>query len=72
LWLLVIGRAPQPHPISGAIESNWVHRESARTHAEYRHSDTAFTRDVDVLPAGQRLQNWGASCGVGYQGTVTP
>lgn len=30
-----------------------------------------FTRDVDVLPAGYRLENWGASCGVGYQGTVT-
>lgn len=40
--------------------------------AEYRHSDTAsFTRDVDVLPEGHRLQNWGATCGVGYQGTVT-
>jgi hypothetical protein len=40
--------------------------------AEYRHSDTpSFTRDVDVLPEGHRLENWGASCGVGYQGTVT-
>jgi hypothetical protein len=40
--------------------------------ADYRHSDNArFTRDVDVLPEGQRLENWGASCGVGYQGTVT-
>jgi hypothetical protein len=39
--------------------------------AEYRHSDTAsFTRDVDVLPEGYRLENWGASCGVGHQGTV--
>lgn len=41
--------------------------------AEYRYSPTAdFTRDdVDVLPAGYRLQNQGASCGVGHQGTVT-
>ncbi len=39
--------------------------------AEYRHSDTAsFTRDVDVLPEGQRLENWGATCAVGQQGTV--
>lgn len=39
--------------------------------AEYRHSDTAsFTRDVDVLPEGYRLQNWGANCAVGHQGTV--
>nr|WP_246584984.1 hypothetical protein [[Mycobacterium] fortunisiensis] len=40
--------------------------------AAYRHSDTAsFTRDVDVLPEGHRLENWGASCRVGRQGTVT-
>lgn len=41
--------------------------------AEYRHSPTpTFTREgVDVLPAGYRLENWGASCGVGHQGTVT-
>lgn len=40
--------------------------------AAYRHSNTAsFTREVDVLPEGHRLENWGASCGVGYQGTVT-
>jgi len=39
--------------------------------AEYKHADTPFfTRDVDVLPEGYRLQNWGASCGVGHQGTV--
>jgi hypothetical protein len=39
--------------------------------ADYRHSDTAsFTRDVDVLPEGHRLENWGASCGVDHQGTV--
>jgi hypothetical protein len=40
--------------------------------AVYRGSNTAtFTRDVDVLPEGYRLENWGASCGVGHQGTVT-
>lgn len=40
--------------------------------ATYRHSDTqSFTRDVDVLPEGHRLENWGATCGVGHQGTVT-
>lgn len=39
---------------------------------EYVASDTAtFTRDVDVLPAGYQLVNGGASCHVGYQGTVT-
>ncbi|MGA5538884.1 hypothetical protein [Mycolicibacterium nivoides] len=26
--------------------------------------------DVDVLPVGHRLENWGASCGIGEQGTV--
>lgn len=40
--------------------------------AAYDRSDTLrFTRDVDVLPEGQRLENWGAVCGVGHQGTVT-
>lgn len=40
--------------------------------ATYRFSDSpTFTRDVDILPAGRRLENWGASCGVGHQGTVT-
>lgn len=40
--------------------------------AGYRHADTAtFTRDVDVLPEGYRLENWGSTCGVGHQGTVT-
>ena len=40
--------------------------------AEYRYSPTpTFTQEgVDVLPAGHRLENWGASCGVGHQGTV--
>lgn len=39
--------------------------------AEYRHSDTAsFTRDVDVLPVGRRLDNRGAACAVTSQDTV--
>jgi hypothetical protein len=39
--------------------------------AQYRHSDIAsFVRDVDVLPAGQRLENWGASCAVVRDGAV--
>jgi hypothetical protein len=40
--------------------------------ATYRHADEAsFTRDVDVLPEGHRLENWGATCGLDHQGTVT-
>lgn len=40
--------------------------------ASYRYSGTAsFTRDVDVLPVGYRLENWGASCGVVDADTVT-
>ena len=39
--------------------------------ADYVHSDTpTFTRDVDTLPEGRRLQYWLAGCAVGYQGTV--
>ncbi|WP_369830957.1 hypothetical protein [Mycobacterium sp. NS-7484] len=39
--------------------------------ASYRHSGTKlFTRDVDVLPAGHRLENWGAACGVTHDGTL--
>lgn len=39
--------------------------------AEYGHSDTAnFTRDVDVLPEGYRLENWGATCAVTDESTV--
>ncbi|MBP2452605.1 hypothetical protein [Mycolicibacterium lutetiense] len=39
--------------------------------ASYRYSGTAsFTRDVDVLPPGSRLENWGASCGVVDESTV--
>lgn len=40
--------------------------------AEYEYSDQpSFTRDVDVLPEGYRLENWGASCGIRQKGTVT-
>lgn len=39
--------------------------------ARYTHSDTpTFTRDVDVLDEGHRLDNGAATCGAGYQGTV--
>lgn len=39
--------------------------------ARYVRSDTpTFTRDVDVLLEGHRLDNGQASCGRGYQGTV--
>ncbi|MGH3531562.1 MAG: hypothetical protein ACRDSX_06460 [Mycobacterium sp.] len=40
--------------------------------AEYRHSDApSFARAVDALPKRYRLVNWGASCGIDDQGTVT-
>lgn len=40
--------------------------------ARYVHSDTpTFTRDVDALPAGERLENGPAACGSTYQGAVT-
>jgi hypothetical protein len=39
--------------------------------ARYTHSDTpTFTRDVDVLCEGHRLDNGDATCGMGCQGTV--
>ena len=39
--------------------------------AHYAHSDApTFTRDVDVLLEGHRLDNGAASCGRGYQGTI--
>jgi hypothetical protein len=39
--------------------------------ARYTHSDTpTFTRDVDALLQGHRLDNGAASCGRGYQGTI--
>ena len=39
--------------------------------ARYVRSDTpTFTRDVDVLLEGHRLDNGPASCGRGYQGTI--
>ncbi|MCV7171698.1 hypothetical protein H7I41_17420 [Mycobacterium manitobense] len=36
-----------------------------------RSTATTFTRDVDVLPEGHRLENMGASCAMGFQGAVT-
>ncbi|MGU3654528.1 hypothetical protein [Mycolicibacterium sp. A43C] len=37
----------------------------------FRFSDTpSFTRDVDVLPAGHRIENWGVSCAVDEQDAV--
>ncbi|WP_099039280.1 hypothetical protein [Mycobacterium neglectum] len=42
------------------------------TGARYVHSDTpTFTRDVDALPAGERLEIGPAACGSTYQGAVT-
>jgi hypothetical protein len=42
------------------------------TGARYVHSETpTFTRDVDALPAGERLQIGPAACGSTYQGAVT-
>ncbi|KZS73587.1 hypothetical protein A4G29_07920 [Mycobacterium kansasii] len=39
--------------------------------AGYRQSNTAtFTRDVPVLPAGQRVQTLGASCAIDDTGAV--
>ena len=39
---------------------------------QYRHSDTlTFTRNVDVLRPGYELVNGGASCAVGWQGSVS-
>jgi hypothetical protein len=57
--------ADAPAGMNQTIVNSWAP-------AEYRHSDIAsFTRDVDVLPEGYRLENWGASCAVGHQGTVS-
>lgn len=45
---------------------------SAQEPAHYVYSNPSnFTREVDVLPAGQRLVNGNAWCYVGYQGTVS-
>jgi hypothetical protein len=42
------------------------------TGARYVHSDTpTFTRDVDALFAGERLENGAAACGATYQGAIT-
>lgn len=59
-------------PMDAPAGANQTVLEAGGVPAAYRHSDSAsFTRDVDVLPEGHRLENWGASCAVGHQGTVT-
>ena len=58
-------------PIDAPADTNETVAASSQA-GEYQHSDDArFTRDVDVLPEGHRLENWGTTCAVGYQGTVT-
>lgn len=58
--------ADAPQGTNQTVVSSWAP-------ASYQHADTAtFTRDVDVLPEGQRLQNQGSSCAVGSQDTGYP
>lgn len=75
------GRACGMSPLGGpvgcdAVPYNAPHGTNqtvvdSRDPAGYSHSDTTtFTREVDTLPEGYRLQNWPASCAVGHQGTV--
>jgi hypothetical protein len=53
-----------PQGVNQTIVNSWAP-------AEYRYSDIpAFTRAVDVLREGQRLESWGASCGVDHEGAV--
>lgn len=59
-------------PMDAPAGANQTVIEAGGVPAAYRHTDVAsFTRNVDVLPEGYRLENWGSSCAVGYQGTVT-
>lgn len=59
-------RCPLPPPDANQIVAG------PQQPAEYSRSDSpTFTRVVDVLPPGYRLVNGGASCVVGYQGTVS-
>jgi hypothetical protein len=39
--------------------------------AQGRYTSPAQGDFYHVLPDGYRLENWGASCGVGHQGTLT-
>ncbi len=56
--------ADAPPDMNQTIVNSWAP-------AEYLHSDaTTFTRDVDVLPVGYRLENWGATCVVDDRDTV--
>jgi hypothetical protein len=58
--------ADAPQGTTETVFSSWAP-------ANYQHSDTAtFTRDVDVLPEGQRLEIQGSSCAVGSQDTGYP
>lgn len=57
-------------PADAPPDTNQTYASGA-TAAEYRQSSTpTFTRDVPVLPAGQRLQTLGATCAVDLQGAV--
>ena len=48
------------------VGANQTVLEAGGLPAIYRHSDIAsFTRDVDVLPEGYRLENWGRLSGYG-------
>ncbi|MGB5798358.1 MAG: hypothetical protein WBH51_21530 [Mycolicibacter algericus] len=59
-------------PMDAPAGANQTVIEVGGVPASYRRAETAsFTRDVDVLPQGYRLENWGSRCAVGYQGTVT-
>ena len=68
----VPGGAPTPdNTFPGAPSGTSQTVASSSEPGRYVHSDTpTFTRDVDTLPPGRRLENRGAACGVGYQGTV--
>jgi hypothetical protein len=69
---MVPGGAPTPdNTFPGAPSGTNQTVASSSEPGRYVHSDTpTFTRDVDTLPPGRRLENGGAACGVGYQGTV--
>ena len=57
-------------PDSAPVGTNQTIVDS--TGARYVHAETpTFTRDVDALPAGERLGSGPAACGSTYQGAVT-
>jgi hypothetical protein len=58
-------------PLDAPEGANQIRAKNGQA-ADYRHSDTpTFTRDVDVLLEGHKLENGPAVCGVGFQGTVS-